>query len=319
MSGGGRLAGALRRLRKRARVRRIESVRSRSESSRYRSPRARERFFLERAGLFTPIVAVESELGLMCVSPYDRGKSRELFVHRRIDDRPFELALTVAAEHGEAPWERDRAFLDVGAHIGLSTVAALRRHGFARTLSIEPEPANHRLLVLNVALNRREADARTERVAASDREGTAELRTSRSMHGKHAIVAEGTSEAGEVVSVPTATLDSLLDRVALEADQVGFVKIDTEGHEPRVLAGAGRLLEQGVPAMVEYAPYRLTDPAFGIDRLDGLLQEHYTGFVDLRRALDGAPRQRPISELPALRAEYAGAGRPRVTDVLVLR
>jgi FkbM family methyltransferase len=300
-------------------VRRIESVRFRSDTPRYRNPRARERFFLEKAGLFTPIVAVESELGLMCVSPYDRGKSRELFVQRRVDDRPFELALKVAAEHDGPPWEGDRLFLDVGAHIGLSTVAALRRHGFGRTLSLEPEPANHRLLVLNTALNSGAADARTECVAASDQEGTAQLRVSRSMHGKHSIVTGRASPSGDVVSVATATLDLVLDRLGVAPDQVGFVKIDTEGHEPRVLAGAARLLEQGVPAMVEYAPYRLTDPAFGIDRLEGVLQEHYTSFVDLRLALDGAPRQRPMAELPALRAEYTGAGRPRVTDLLVLR
>jgi FkbM family methyltransferase len=308
----------IRRLRKRMKLRRLASVRTRKDKPRYRRPKARERFFLETAGLYTPLVAVESELGLMCVSPYDRGKSRELFVRGRVDDSALELALQIAADRGRAPWDDNRTFLDVGAHIGLSTVAALRRHGFSSTLSLEPEPENYRLLVANTALNRGASDARTENVAASDRLGTAQLRVNPGMHGKHAIVHEGSASQGDVVSVGTAPLDEVVERNGLDLGRVGFLKIDTEGHEPQVLSGASRLLEQRVPAMVEYAPYRLTDPAFGVEVLERLLSEHYTHFVDLRLAVDGTPEPEPITELRALRDRYTGPGRPRVTDLLLL-
>src|SRR5215208_3948369 len=178
------------RARKAIRMRRMARVRSRREGRRYQDPDARRSFFLYEAGLYTPLLGVESEVGLLCVSPYDYGQSQRIFVNRRIAYRPLRRALEIAGSSGQDPTGEEKVFLDVGANIGIVTLTALKEHGFRRAVSIEAEPGNFRLLVANVALNRGDAEVRTFNVAASSGAGEAPLRVNRGSHGEHALVAE---------------------------------------------------------------------------------------------------------------------------------
>ena len=293
-------------------------VRSRREGRRYQDPIARRSFFLYEAGLYTPLLGVESEVGLLCVSPYDYGQSQRIFVNRRIAYRPLRRALEIASSSGQDPSADGKVFLDVGANIGIVTLTALKQHGFRRAVSIEAEPGNFRLLVANVALNRGDAEVRTFNVAASSGAGEAPLRVSRGSHGEHALVAEPAPDE-DIVTVRTRPLDEILAEAEHGPGDVGFLKIDTEGHEPRVLDGARAVLSAGPPTMIEYAPFRYVDSEYGPDRLEQIAAEHYTHFLDLRDAGDDEAELRPISELPDLRREYTTEPKRRITDLLLIR
>ena len=67
-------------------------------------------------------------------------------------------------------------FVDIGAHVGTSTIRALRRHGLASALCFEPEPYNFRILRANLAVNNLDGVVRTFNVALSNHEGRAPLR-----------------------------------------------------------------------------------------------------------------------------------------------
>jgi FkbM family methyltransferase len=218
------------------------------------------------------------------------------------------------------PAGEGRVFLDVGANIGIVTVTALKRHGFRRAVSIEAEPDNFRLLEVNVALNRGDAEVRAFNVAASSGAGEAPLLLNRGSHGEHALVT-GTAAAGatDVVTVPTRPLDDLLADAGHRPDDVGFLKIDTEGHEPSVLEGAAGVLSAGPPAMIEYAPFRYSDPEHGLDLLERIVAEHYSHFLDLRLAIKGGAELRPVSELAELRRQVASTEKQRITDLLLVK
>lgn len=121
--------------------------------------------------------------------------------------------------------------LDVGANIGTYSVLAAGVAG-CRVVSMEPVPGTYALLVSNLRRNSLLSLVQPMNVAASDRAGTVRM-----THGEdstnHVLAA---TEAGGI-EVPTARLDDLVT-----IDGPAFMKLDVEGHEQHVLAGATRLL-----------------------------------------------------------------------------
>jgi len=139
--------------------------------------------------------------------------------------------------------------VDVGAHVGYYSVMCSRRVGpGGGVLAFEPEPENHRLLQANLLLN----DCRNvqvRQVALADGRGRASLHLSDENFGDHRLQAVA---GRRTVDVETLTLDEALD--GFEPD---FVKIDTQGAEPRILRGMARLLERRrdvLACQIEFAP-----------------------------------------------------------------
>lgn len=135
-----------------------------------------------------------------------------------------------------------RAAIDVGANRGVWThqLAALCPQVYA----FEPNPKM--FAILDAA---RPANAEARRIALSDRAGLASLKVPRSARGysnQHASLEDNWSEGREfgVVEVPTARLDDL------DLPPCGFIKIDVEGHEAAVVAGALELIARDRPTLL---------------------------------------------------------------------
>ncbi|MFH2007815.1 MAG: FkbM family methyltransferase [bacterium] len=140
----------------------------------------------------------------------------------------------------------DRLSVDVGACNGLYTCPLL---GCSRgCVAFEPLPA--RAALLRRAFGRHGARFRCEQVALGDTAGTAELRAPIFAPGYATVEPEnrfaGMVDTSQVerYDVPLRTLDSY------GLEDVGFVKIDVEGHEEAVLRGARGTLERDRPALV---------------------------------------------------------------------
>lgn len=144
------------------------------------------------------------------------------------------LAALVAAQVSRAS-----TVVDVGANIGLSTILLAR--SAQRVIAFEPSPANVGYLRRNLASN---GIANVEVVAAamSDRPGTLRFHVAQFGAGSH-VVAPGhvLGNAVATIEVPAVTLDDAL------TVPVSFIKIDAEGHEPDVLAGARAVLARDRP------------------------------------------------------------------------
>lgn len=151
------------------------------------------------------------------------------------------------------------AFYDVGGSIGLYAVA-LGRHcrtsnGFVRTF--EPFPANLERLQENLTLNDlTDQHVRIHATALNDEPGILRV----------ALVADGLPGNAKVVQqggveVPVRTLDDIW--IENGREDVGFIKIDTEGFDGQVLRGAKSLLHECRPNMlVEFNRERMTNLGF---------------------------------------------------------
>jgi len=137
--------------------------------------------------------------------------------------------------------DRSRIALDVGAHRGVFT-HLLARH-CPHVHAFEPNPKNHRWLARHLPAN-----ATAHRVALCDETGEARFHLPASRHGWSNQGGSLSDRAAQgehrTFTVPTQRLDDL------DLPPVGFVKIDVEGAETRVLAGGRDLLARDRPALL---------------------------------------------------------------------
>jgi len=139
--------------------------------------------------------------------------------------------------------EPSRLGLDIGGSWGLFAAAlagrVLELHVF------EPNPEKARFL--EASLGRR---ARIHAIALSDEAGEVELHIPDQSSALATIEASNSVRTmpGRRVKVARQRLDSL--DLAPSLGPVGFVKLDVEGHEAAVLAGAEGLLRRDHPALL---------------------------------------------------------------------
>lgn len=277
----------------------------------------RERFF-RGAGRHTPLLGAAADEGVLLVATADDHIGRDLFKKRTYGSKQLDAAAGILRSLGRPP---AGTFVDVGAHIGATVLHALAELRFDRAVALEPDPGNLALLRANVVLNDLAERVRVLGVAASDHAGTAHLAVSAERSGEHHLLpgsgAKRHAGAG-LVEVAVAPLDDL---VTPEEAHGGLLKIDVEGHEAQVLRGAGRLLESGIPALIEYAP-QLLRAADGLDDLHELVARRFQSVYDVRRGLKRMDVERAadaVEPLPAARvAELADRYSDGFTDLLLI-
>jgi FkbM family methyltransferase len=138
--------------------------------------------------------------------------------------------------------------IDVGAHIGMYTVAAaVQLRGRGRVLAFEPNPEARRQLEANLALNACDNVAVLP-VAVAAEPGEALLHVPATRDPSFSSLGGGRFAESEPVRVPTATLD---DEVVSRGLTPAFVKIDVEGAELDVIAGAEQTLAQQPVLLIE--------------------------------------------------------------------
>lgn len=133
-----------------------------------------------------------------------------------------------------------RAFIDVGANIGLYTWTFLSHVPGGRVIAVEPDPASAALLHATACRWRRSAELHP--VALSNVEGVADFHVD-TIGGHRSSLVNATS--GEVVTVRTRRLDDIVER-----RQIELIKIDVEGAEENVLAGAQETIERQHPTLI---------------------------------------------------------------------
>jgi FkbM family methyltransferase len=197
--------------------------------------------------------------------------------------------------------------IDVGANIGYYSLLASRLVGpSGRVIALEPNSENCRLLLSSLRLNDI-TNVELLPVAADTSTGWAYYATHVGSNG-------GLIEGGELLShpgtvVPTFRLDDLVE------GPVGFLKMDVEGAEGRVVRGATRIIERDRPIVTS----ELKDEM--LQRVSGTTVAEYLGYFEslgytaslLEKASETA---KPYASVAELLADWAGADELR--DVLLL-
>jgi FkbM family methyltransferase len=126
-------------------------------------------------------------------------------------------------------------FVDIGANVGTYTVLASGAAS-AQTISIEPIPSSYRRLLDNIHLNGISKKVTPLNVGLGEESGV--LNFTSSLDTVNHVVSKSES-AADAIQVPVNTLDSVLNDCS-----PALIKMDVEGYETLVIAGAKRVLEQ---------------------------------------------------------------------------
>ena len=137
--------------------------------------------------------------------------------------------------------------IDVGANIGFFTMllaTLVGNHG--RVFAFEPNPEIFKILDSNLLINALRKRCFASQVAVADTKRTETLTWETAKHGGGYLLSGKNSKASELVAdVRCVRLDDVVD-----ATDVSVVKIDTEGYEPYVLAGAKNLISANLDLKV---------------------------------------------------------------------
>lgn len=160
--------------------------------------------------------------------------------------------------------EPGNTFVDVGANIGLHALAAARTmHGVGQIIAFEPFEPTMRLLRKSMFIGGFSTMLEAHQAAVSDHTGAQTLYLGKTS-GHHSLYPLGanyphfsTPEANtEAVETPIVTLDSVIAS-SVRAD---LIKIDVEGAELEVIAGAHSVIERNpdIALIVEFGTSHLT-------------------------------------------------------------
>jgi FkbM family methyltransferase len=150
--------------------------------------------------------------------------------------------------------------VDVGANFGLYGLhAALYAGATGQVFAFEPVPGAYDLLAANIRRNGLERICMAARSAVADANRTAQFRVA-AESSFTGLRDTGRSRTAEMIDVEVIALDAF---APLARRSVDLMKIDVEGGEAGVLAGARNLLGRSpdVVVMFEYSHKNLDGPA----------------------------------------------------------
>lgn len=182
----------------------------------------------------------------------------------------------------------DSHCFDVGANFGYFTCLMARFAPLGRVIGIEPDQAVFELARDNVAINGFGGIAEVIHAAASDTEAELTLHRRLTRSGNTSIVAhsreftdmmgEGPSQAFKVRGAP---IDSLTGSMQ---GRVDLMKVDVEGAEPLVFAGARKTIADNpqLQIVMEWSPGQIQSAGFDLRRFAADLEGHGLKAFDMQ-------------------------------------
>jgi FkbM family methyltransferase len=166
---------------------------------------------------------------------------RHLLVYKTFEIAELEFCRSVL-KSGESA-------IDVGANIGLFTLTLAQLVGkTGRVIAIEPSPVNFSRLVHNIQANSRDNVVAIQ-IALGGINGVATMAIDVDPAFGCAVLASGVDSAdGKAVSVAMRMLDEVW--IEKDAPLISLIKIDVEGGESQVLAGAMKMIRQCKPIIL---------------------------------------------------------------------
>jgi FkbM family methyltransferase len=136
------------------------------------------------------------------------------------------------------------AILDVGANIGIHSLFLARACHRAQIFAFEPAPATFLQLRAHIQNNGFSERITPVNIALSDANGTATFFVT-SDNAYNGLKDTNRKELRQTLEVPTRTLDDWVETNT--PPPIGLIKIDVEGLEHQVIAGAHRTLARHFP------------------------------------------------------------------------
>jgi len=191
-----------------------------------------------------------------------------------------------------AGFKPGEVLVDVGANVGMYSVWAAKSRG-VRVFAFEPESQNYALLNRNIVLNSLADQVGAFCLALSDAAGLSWL------HLSEFVAGSSCHSLGEEVDFKhepmrpaysqgcvSARLDDLVAGGAIAEPH--YIKIDVDGFEPKVIAGARRILEGGkLRSLLIEVNQNLPDHRAMVEQLSALGFRHDPAQVAAAERKDG--------------------------------
>ena len=114
---------------------------------------------------------------------------------------------------------------------------------------------------------------------------------------------DGPENSSAVVAVKATTLDAFVAEQHVVLDEIALVKVDTQGSEGRILAGALEVLEAPVPWLMEFWPEGLRAAGTSPDNFVSIVQQYFGFCYELPRR--GPPVRLEMGQVRQLFTKYA--------------
>jgi len=209
----------------------------------------------------------------------------------------------------EASWlwanrlcEDGSVVFDIGANVGVFSLKLAQRcqkeEKKFRIHAFEPNPAICQAFEGNLQLNPALADQiHVEKVCLSSESGKIPFHIDDANTGGGSVLAKATAAAREIL-VDAITLDEFVARNELE--RIDFIKIDVEGSEPLVLAGAIETIKQHMPFLY----IEMTNPWFR--KLDSSNQKIIDMLIELGYRCEEVEDTKVLASRPLNQARIDG-------------
>lgn len=168
------------------------------------------------------------------------GREGDAYFERASLKRLSETTFSALLDRGV---RGEGAALDVGANIGLTTVM-IARHGTAPVYAFEPHAPTFACLEKTIAANGL-SNVRAVNLALGREAGTLPFFVDADSSASHVVSPQAGGREGSI-TVPLTTVDAFA--ASIDAP-VSFIKIDAEGAEPDILAGAAETLARDRPSV----------------------------------------------------------------------
>lgn len=140
---------------------------------------------------------------------------------------------------------KDSQVLDLGANLGLTTIALANICEKGKVIAVEPVPITFDFLKKNLLRSGLD-NIKAYNFAVGNKEGTVLMQGNNSFLAGSFVADLYASEEHELsVNIPVKTLDKAFD--SFQMDRVDFVKLDVEGYELFALEGAKEILNRFKP------------------------------------------------------------------------
>jgi FkbM family methyltransferase len=253
----------------------------------------------------------------------DRTIMMPLFVWGGFQTEEIDALVRWMKRHGRITEARD-TILDVGAHIGTTSIPLARQTG-CRILAVEPLAENFELLQRNVRQNGLQDRIVCVQKAVLGRRGAVSIAVPAGNNGGafvRSMQENGAPAANREIRVigkaDGEPLMNILDDHQVSPDQIALTWCDVEGCEPQVIGTGEALWTRGVPIFLEINPDALRIQN-SLQSFQAVVARYFDRYVESGDLIRGgaAPVVRPVAELPALLEKVEGTERG-LTDILLL-
>jgi FkbM family methyltransferase len=249
-------------------------------------------------------MTLRTKNGILTFNTRDRVLGKELF---SVGHYEWNTILTLMETLKSHSLLKGSCMLDVGANIGMISIACLGNGFFEKAIAFEPEAYNFQLLQKNVTQNNLASRIECHNMAISSQNGTLDLEIAKDNFGDHRVRALKNVDPGfyreekrKTRPVEVMRLDDFLADSDVR-DSIGLIWVDIQGHEGHLLAGARNTIRKKVPLVCEFWPYAMNRAGTSKDQFLELAKELFTGYFHIQ---SGQPKWVSINDLHRLFDEY---------------